>query len=224
MLHRFNTCFVGLVIFLSFPLVLAESAEPNKLHCPAFVEIDSGVLPPRFELQYQRAASSELLRVADIMQCEGPEFEITMGQIFLAERERLNLKKTALYNDNQNSPEALALLATQALRASGVCHQLICDQVLTQCSRGTTGPKLSQVFNRSNRCETMKQLFWAIHLQEVEALIQANTDKKILGLSREMFRWWEVSFDTLVIDKFSLLSRVLKVIEEKLSNFLGTSL
>ena len=224
MLYRFEVCFAALVMCLSFSSILAVSANQDGLRCPAFIEINPGELPVRFELQYQQVDSEETLRVADIMQCEGPEFEVTMGQIFLAERARLNIKKTALYHDNQNSPEVLAALITQDLRESGVCHQLICNQILTQCTRGEVGPKLSQVFNRSNACETMKQLFWTIHQQEVQALIQANTDKKILSLSRETFRWWEVSFDTLVIDKFSLLSRVLKVIEEKLSNFLGTSL
>lgn len=211
----------------SFGFLFVSAAEDLEvLTCPALVETgadDARTGEALLELNYEDTQTGSVLKISEISQCSGKQFEIVTGQFFLAERARLNEIKSQMYQDNQTAPEGLAVLATKFLRESAVCHQMICQQILTQCSGGH-GPTQAEVFNRSAWCEATKQIFWQSHQQEFSALLNANVQKKRLGLMREKVRWWETAFDVLVLKKMNRLGRALQVVEEKLSNFLASPL
>lgn len=198
-----------------------ENEDSNEITCPTYVTtgtFDPRTNEPKFDLIYANE-TGEKISVSQVSKCQNESFEVTMNKLFLLERERFNLRATEIYKDNQNPPEYLAQISVQSLRESAVCQQIICDHILTECP-GDTGLTLSDSFGRAATCAAMQRVFFSVARDEISAILQANAAKKSLSLQREKTRWWETSFDQYVIKNLVALNRVLKVIEEKLSNFL----
>lgn len=215
---------VFLILFLFSDQVWAEDGE-FTLVCPGYTESDMTDLEtglPRFfrdkSVPKQERISVRSIIEKNVQKCGSSAFEDTMSKLFLVEKQRLNTIFSNIYADDYSPPEILVALSTHAVRESFRCHEIICTEILTQCTPDR-GLQIANSFDRGNRCGRMKDDFLSFTKVDIHALLFANTDKKSQGIIREKIRWWETSFDILFVDKLVQLNRVIKVLEEKLSNF-----